>query len=277
MKEFNACYILSLNNIHTEYNYLNMFYKSLETLNIYYNIDNLYILIPINNVDENIINDIENNIHKLSINSKNINVLRVNTSITNNIKYPINSINTNKIDRAALLKFFIPYLVDVKNIFYFDCDILFFENCLHYLTRNISNKTLFKSFSSTYNNTWDIEKNHGIIKHFALNSGLIYFNCNLYRDMNVIDSVIKYYDENYKTCIFIDQSGFTDLWENSYKEYSIIEDGTNINININPNTDLFDDFDINNLKPGIYHVWGYFKDQPFSDLYNRIKDINIKK
>lgn len=253
MKEFNVCYIIGGEYDHKN-DYIEMLNKSLKTLLMFYEVDNLYIIVNKNNID-NLQLDINFN------NCKHYYIKYIDIDITSNIKYPINSCNAGRINRTALLKFYIPYIVECNDIFYFDCDILFINNLKNNLIENISDNCLIKM--------WDTE--------YGANSGIFYLNCKLYKLINVLKDVKKYYDDNYLTSNYIDQSCFVHLLD-IYKDNIVLSKNEKDNININI------DFDVNinsedikkidfNLTTGIYHMWGWNK-ALFNKMFEKINKYN---
>lgn len=264
MRKFNVCYILSLINYNNHIqSYIDMLYKSLYSLNKYYHINNLYILISYDELNQysDILNEIKNNLNNICYNTDDLNIIDVNINLVK-LKYPINNSNKDRIDKTALLKFYIPKLVDVSNIFYFDCDIIFYGNIMHNLCKDITDKTLFKIYDTPT---------------YGVNSGIIYINCKLYNELNVINSCVNFYN-NCNDIEYVDQSCFCYLVNFKYKEYSIIHSNIHNNININVydsknliNISFDNEGNISYLDHGIYHMYGnsYVK-QIVDELYKFI-------
>lgn len=239
MNKISFCYIIDDNP-----KFKDLLIRSLYSLIKYYkdNIDSIYILTTSLISDEYrcVLNKICR-YNKLII--KNINI-----EITNCIKYPEDAVTANRVTKSALLKFFIPYLVDCDKIYYVDCDIVFYQNIFNNLIKDTKN-VLFKLYSY----------------HFFGNSGLIYLNCEMYRnDNNIFNEVLKYYNVLHFEMRFVDQSCFYYL-NNIYNDLILVvksdsEDNKNIHIdfNYNPIDKTFDDY----------------KDNVINELYNSIKDNN---
>lgn len=241
MKEFNVCYIVGGEDEYKK-DYIEMLNKSLKTLLMFYEVDNLYIIVNKNNIDTLHL-DIDINFN----NCKQYYIKYTDIDITNNLKYPINNCNAGRINRTALLKFYIPDIVDCDDIFYFDCDVLFNNNLKDTLVENISDSCLFKM--------WDTE--------FGPNSGIFYLNCKLYKSLNVLKDVEKYYDDNYLTCGYVDQSCFAHLLD-IYKDRIVLANNEGDNINV-----CYIDVNVDILATGIYHIWSLDKES-FNKLFEKI-------
>lgn len=264
----NCCYIYTHNSPTIEKNgfFEDLLYKSIETLFLFYNKDikNLYILID-NQIDENILNNIKNNINSINKYSINIIYKLVDLNITNIFKYPENNMNNDRINKIGLLKFFIPYLVDIDNILYIDCDILFNGNILKEIYEDFNENIIMKIFQ----NGW--------------NSGLILFNCNKWREhKTLLNDIIEYYEKT-PNITLVDNQVFDWLSVRNKKYKDIVAKNYDWKINY--------PLDINEFKEGykyiypkfdftqykyenmyIIHVSGTyeFKSKKFYEIYNYI-------
>ena len=249
----NCCYLYSPehDNIYKKY----LLY-SIETLIKYYdkNINNIYILFN-NEVDENIYDEISNKLNELIKNTNIKLILKlVDLNITNCIKYPENNINNHRINRIGLLKFFIPYLVDVDDILYIDCDILFYDNVYDKLIDGFKENSLLK------------------IYHDGHNSGLIYFNCKTWRKhKTLLQSIIDYYKTDYyknSGTKLVDNNAFEWISRNKYDEICVKAYDSRINSS-------FEYSQVLKNELNIIHVWGeiYYKEELIEKIYNHIMNI----
>ena len=265
-KQFNVCFIISLINYneHIQY-YIDMLYKSLESLNKYYHVDNLYILMSRdNNKYDEVSNIIKNNIKDICHNVSNVNIIDININDIK-IRYPKTNINCGRIDKTALIKFYIPKYVNVDNVFYFDCDILFYGNLLNNLWDSINDSILFKMYGIYGTYVGNLSEKH---KSAICNSGIIYINCKLYNELNILDKVIEFYNK-WVNQYFVDQTCFTVFATDYFKEKCIIHNNLKYNINI-----LL--YNTDNIKYGIYHIWGHNK-SIFNEIYNIIKNKKLNE
>lgn len=266
----NCCYIFTYNISTEEYKgyYSNLLFKSIETLLMFYDkdIENIYILID-NQIDLNYYKDFQKSINKINNNRVNIIYKLIDLNITNCIKYPENNENFYKINKIGLLKFFIPYLVDCKNILYIDCDILF-------------NQNIKDDIYKEYNQEETLIK----IYQYGWNSGLILFNCDIWRkENNLLSDIIDFYNnydsntkaDNYK---LVDNNSFNWLSRLScYCNKCIKDSNYKINFPINIPEIWYKEFNIpidftwENMN--ILHICGNFDDKIiFNDIYNYIID-----
>ena len=264
----NCCYIYTQKhklNDHINI-YEDMLYKSITTLLKFYSndIDKLYLLID-NTIDEDKLLSLQKNINSININNINIIYKLVDLNITNILKYPENNMNSLRINKIGLLKFFIPYLVDCDNILYIDIDILFNQNVIDDIYINYDqNKSLLKIFK----NGW--------------NSGLILFNCVEWRkNKTLLNDIIDYYQNN--DIKLVDNQAFDWISTKSkYKNLCIKDSNWKINhpVNVNEFIDFYNcgeyhNIDINEYKyqnMNILHICGWFneKDKYFNEIYNYI-------
>ena len=239
----NCCYIYS-----PEHNNLFKIFllKSIETLVLFYNknINNIYILIS-NTIEDEEYNSIENKLNEL-VKDTNIKVILklVDLNITNSIPYPENNRNRFRINRIGLLKFFIPYLVDVDDILYIDCDILFKDNIYRELIDNFNDNILIKIF------------------HEGYNSGLIYFNCKNWRKHSTLFSeIINFYST--RELKLVDNECFQWIATERFKDICYCDNNRKINFpkEWHPWKDQ-----------NVIHVWGriLYKRKVFNEVYNRI-------
>ena len=263
----NCCYIYTTQNImKSEANsYINFYedllIKSIETLLKFYknDINKLYILID-NQADRERINFIMDIINSINDNSINIIYKFIDLGITKIIKYPENNMNKLKINRIGLLKFFIPYLVDVDDILYIDCDILFNGNVIDNIFENFDSNTLFKMFQG------------------GKNSGLILFNCNKWRqDVNILNTIKEFYNNN-EDIETVDESMFRWLvnnYDDVIKDYNwkidfpIVKNKFNGIINdLNMNLEYYKDIW---KEMNIIHLYGWYNEKhDFYKIYNYI-------
>lgn len=260
----NCCYIFTYNNTHFDERngfYVDLLYKSIETLLIFYHKDikNLYIFID-NNINKYNYTELTETINNINNYKVNIIYKLIDLRITNIIKYPEKNANADRINRIGLLKFFIPYLVNCKNILYIDCDILFKDNILNEIYKEYNQeKTLLKMFQ------------------YGFNSGLILFNCELWcKEKNILNDIIDYY--NTHDVQFVDNETFTWLACLSKYQNKCIKDN-NFKINfpiIKPEWGDFDNIEYDWHNMNVLHVCGTFdtKIDLFYKIYDWIKNNN---
>ena len=220
---------------------------SLDTLIHFYkdNIENIYILIN-QNTNDKTYKSIENKLNKLT-NNTNIKVILklVDLNITNIIKYPEHNINRKKINRIGLVKFFIPDLVDVDNILYIDCDILFKDNIYNELIYGFNDDILLKMY------------------HEGYNSGLIYFNCKKWRENkeSIFGKIINFYNKG--NVMYVDNDCFRVLVQDYFRDECFRDNNKKINF---PN-------DWNAWEnQNVIHIWGGIKHKVknMKEIYNNI-------
>lgn len=262
----NCCYIYTYNTYFKKYYgfYKDLMIKSLETLLMFYekDINDIYILIDNNIKEENYI-ELINCINDVNKNRVNIIYKLVDLNITNIFKYPKKNLNRSRINNIGLLKFLIPYLVNCENILYIDCDILFKDNII---------KDIYKDFN----------KEKTLIKMFQCgwNSGLILFNCDVWRkEKKLIQDIINYYNTN-QEMNYVDNSVFHWLSRDSKYKNKCIKD-SNFKINfplIEPEgwKELFSIKEYDWHLMNILHVWGSFKRKSklFYEIYDWIIQTN---
>ena len=244
--------------------YVYMLIMSLKTLFKFYNenIDNVYIICDNMNISSDKYIYMKDEIDKLNkaydnkiiIKEVNVNEIFEKSSI----KYPVKNINSYKIGKIGLIKFLLPDLIDVNNLLYIDCDVLFNGNIYDILFKDITDDTLFKFYSDT---------THGPYP----NSGLIYINFKLYKKYNILQEVINYY-KNTKNIELVDNSCFTFLY-NKFKNICPIS------IN-RPRKKYFINYTLKDPrkfgeKYAIIHIKGVPKNryELFETLYNKIMNL----
>lgn len=178
---------------------------------------------------------------------------------------------------ATFYRISIPSLLNIDKVLYLDCDIIVTDSLRELFEINIDNY---------YACVVKEEKNKD--NYFC--AGFLLINNKLWREDNIEDKCIKYYEENYKTC-FGDQDVlnavlkdkvkflpekwlyFSHKTYNNYdpnlKDVSIIHYLGHIKPWQVPATDVL-------LK---YEYWKYFKQTPwFSPIedFNKLLDISIK-
>lgn len=254
MKNLNFCYIINENKNFQEY-----LIKSLYSLVKYYkNIGTIYI-ISTTLFD----NEYEILLNKICNNNCILNIKYVNKNIVDALKYPEYALNSKRIDKTALLKFYIPYLVDCNDIIYVDCDILFINNASKILFENITDQTLIKIYY-TYS---------------MPNSGIMYINCKSYRsNFDIFDFVINYYNTN-NDKVFIDQSCIYEILK-KYNDICVVDNSHIEHINVcNTNIDIIDErlkkygncilHFINDTKVLMNDFFNVFiRDNNFNELFN---------
>ena len=245
----NICYIYNGKNDF----YFSMLLKSIETLLYHYdNINDLYIFFKDKTND---ITQIENLIIKYNRSTKLI-VKYVDYEDIVKIKYPCKNLNRDRIDKIGLFKFYIPYYVDCEEILYIDCDVFF--------KSNVTNDVLAK-----------FNKDKHIFKIWNGNSGVIYFNNILYKECNVLDEVIKYYELNSDTpTITVDNQAFA--WLSFYSKFKqnickksskTINNGGSFD---DSNTSITEAYKHYISEINIIHLWGNitYKKMALKYVYN---------
>lgn len=251
----NVCYIISmLKETEHTLRYVDMFKKSVETLTTFYHVDNLFVLVSFNQDSkkacDSLIIKLSGDLEKTG-NVDNIWIKGVDIDIADNLKFPNNIHNAKRIDKTAMLKFFIPYKIEADDVWYFDCDLLFNGNLADTLWEGIKEDTLFKFYR------------HDNISH--INSGLIYMNCKMYRDINVMKDVEIFY-RSFTDSVYVDQGCFNFLTKWRNKDNIVIHESKGTNVNILPK-----DMDTKKPNKAVYHVFG-----PDKGLFNKMYDVIMK-
>lgn len=202
----NICYLYTRDNnsnCDTQI-YEDMLVMSIDTLLMFYknSIEHIYLLI-----DNNIKDEYYNNLLSRIVDLNDFSIYKfifkkVDLNITNIFKYPVNNCNNYKINRIGLAKFLIPYFVDCDEILYIDSDVLFNKkNAIDDLYKGYDNKN---HILKMYQNGW--------------NSGIILFNCKLWRNnTSIIPDIIDHY-EKCDNIIFVDNDTFGWLANKLHKE-----------------------------------------------------------
>lgn len=217
LKDLNFVYFVDNNN-------LEILKKSVETLIKFYEIHLLTIFYDNESIEDILIEYIDKLKNKYNKNFD-LQFKYIDTKIASMILKPKNAINNIYLGNNALIRFFLPYLLDCENVYWVDNDILFNKNYSQKL-KDIDQKT-------TLMKCWYGHSKCG--SYF--NNGFMYINCKMWRNMpDIIVNILNYYLENHDDIKFMNQSCYKYLITGKYKNLCIVENDELINVFVDQNT-----------------------------------------
>lgn len=224
LNNLNFVYFIDGNNLN-----LTLIQKSLETLIKFYDI-NLLIIFYENENTRNVLNERINELKDKYCNYFSSYFKYVDSKIASMILKPKCAINRGYLGNNTLIRFFLPYLLDCDNVYWVDNDILFNNNYSHELLNINPESTLMKCWAGRY------EQNGSIVEE-PINCGFMYINCKMWKNIpDIMINILKYYIDNHDTIKYMNQSCYTYLITEKYKDLCILENNKLINVYIKLNT-----------------------------------------
>ena len=254
MKEnFNVVYVIDENK-----EQLKMLCMSLDTLLKFNKVDNVYIMYY--NIDEKSLQK------KLSKYNVNIEYFFFDINLVDEYFPELPNTCNGRLRYPSLARWWITKVIPYDYFWYIDTDILFKDNIRESFLLYQRNKLFFAFNRKDYN--W--EEMTEYYHTNDLNAGILFINAKKFNELNLFDDIIKFYNKNANNILYVNQSGYSYLFE-KYSDLCYIKPSKEINIKplINGIEDIDNKY-YNNVK--IFHCNGENKEQ-FYNTYNKIMKI----
>ncbi len=233
-EKFNIAYIVDDNE-----EQLKMLQMSIDTLLKFNSVDNIYIMYY--NIDKSVLKE------KLSKYKVNIEYFFFDINLIDNTFPELPNTCNGRLRYPSLARWWISKIIPYEYFWYIDTDILF-KSDIKDLFLIYQREKLFFAFNRKDYNWGEITEYYHTND---LNAGILFINSKLFNDLNIFDDIVKFYNDNANSIKYVNQSGYSYLFE-KYNDKCYIKISDTINIRPLNNDDK--DIHYNNVK--VFHCNG---------------------
>lgn len=210
--KFNFCYIIDDNE-----EQMKMLFNSIDSLIQCYGVYKPIVYIV--NLEDNDSEYTQRLLSRLSsITKVKIVVKHFDKNVCKMFTMPKNACNRSYLGFNSLSRFFLPYILDCKYLYYVDNDILFVKDNYRKLTSFPFDGYLLRMY-----NQYDDSGCH-------INAGFMFINCKKWRhDKTIFWKILDYYTKNQHNIKYMNQSCYIWLATEEYATDCVIVDDKNIN------------------------------------------------